>query len=322
MLTTKTATRLVAAAGLATGALALATTSAFGAPAFPADASAHYSFTTLGDPADPTFNQLLGVNDFGVIAGYFGSGSPAATHPNKGYTVLPYSGHRFADEDYPASQQTQVTGINDWGSTVGFYATTSGANYGFLDEAGVLRSVADPLTTSKPPVNQLLGLNNNGQAAGFYNDAKGNSHAYVWSRYTNTFVAVNPPGASSATATAINDHGAIGGFFTEASGSVVSFIKQSNAWKILEVPGSKMTELFGLNDEGAAVGMYVGQHKQTFGFIYQHGAFETLNDPAGVGSTVVNGLNNAGQIVGFYTDSKGNTDGFVAFLHLVGIPTA
>jgi hypothetical protein len=322
MTTTTTLARMAAAAGIAAGALALGTTSAFGAPALLADASAHYSFTTLGDPADPTFNQLLGINDFGEIAGYFGSGSPAATHPNKGYTLLPYSADRFVNENYPDSQQTQVTGINDWGNTVGFYVTASGANYGFLDEGGMIRPVADPLATSKPPVNQLLGINNNGQAAGFYNDAKGNSHAYVWSRYTNTFLAINPPGATSATATAINDEGAVGGFFTRANGTVASFIKQGTAWKVLQVPGSKTTELFGLNDEGAAVGMYIGPHKQTFGFIYRHGAFESLSDPAGVGTTVVNGLNNAGQIVGFYTDSKGNTDGFVAFAHLVGIPTA
>src|SRR5207302_11059160 len=43
-----------------------------------------YTFKTLNDNADPTFNQLLGINTHGVIAGYFGSG--ATGHPNKGYT--------------------------------------------------------------------------------------------------------------------------------------------------------------------------------------------------------------------------------------------
>ena len=33
-----------------------------------------YTFKTLDDHADPTFNQLLGINDHGKIAGYFGSG--------------------------------------------------------------------------------------------------------------------------------------------------------------------------------------------------------------------------------------------------------
>jgi len=44
-----------------------------------------YRFKTLDDQADPTFNQLLGINNNGKIAGYFGSG--ASGHPNKGYTL-------------------------------------------------------------------------------------------------------------------------------------------------------------------------------------------------------------------------------------------
>ena len=58
-------------------------------------------------------------------------GSPAATHPNKGYRLAPYSGETFVNENYAGSQQTQVTAINDWGNTWVF-THTSGANYGFL----------------------------------------------------------------------------------------------------------------------------------------------------------------------------------------------
>ena len=83
-----------------------------------------------------------------------------------------------------------------------------------------------------------------------------------------------------------------------------------------------MTEIFGLNDEGVAVGMYTGAHKQTHGFVYSGGTLKTVDDPNGIGTTLVNGLNNAGDLVGFYTDSKGNTDGFVAAPRLVGIPFA
>ncbi len=68
-----------------------------------------FSFKTLDDPADPTFNQLLGINDAGIISGYFGSG--AAGHPNKGYTIAsPYT--TFVSDNLPGSIQTQATGIN------------------------------------------------------------------------------------------------------------------------------------------------------------------------------------------------------------------
>jgi len=45
-------------------------------------------FRTIDDSLDPTFNQLLGINDKGRIVGYYGSGADAA-HPNLGFRVLP-----------------------------------------------------------------------------------------------------------------------------------------------------------------------------------------------------------------------------------------
>ncbi len=309
-----------------TAGMALPVQAAVAAPARSAEitavnASADYTFTTLDNAADLTFNQLLGINDFGVIAGYFGSGSPAATHPNKGYRVEPYSGNTFINENFPGSQQTQVTAVNDWGNTVGFYADAAGDNYGFLDEDGVMTSVSDPATTSKPAVNQLLGLNNNGIAVGFYNDAKGNAHAFEWDRKTNVFTAIDPFASGNATATAINDHGTVAGFFAEANGATAGFIMKGMNGTTIEFPGSTDTQIFGLNDEGTVVGMYVGAHKQTHGFVYSGGTYKTIDDPNGPGSTVVNGLNNLGALVGFYTDAKGNVDGFVADPHVVGVPT-
>ena len=64
-----------------------------------------------------------------------------------------------------------------------------------------------------------------------------------------------------------------------------------------------------------------GHIKLSHGFIYKGGVFKRIDDPNGTGGTIVNGLNNIGALVGFYTDSRGNTDGFVANVRAVGIPT-
>ncbi len=81
-----------------------------------------YQFVEIGSHNDRTFNQLLGINNNGRIAGYFGSG--AVNHPNKGYTInAPYAQGDFRSENFPGSVQTQVTGLNDGGVQVGFYAT-------------------------------------------------------------------------------------------------------------------------------------------------------------------------------------------------------
>jgi hypothetical protein len=46
-----------------------------------------YTFRTLDNAKGRSFNQLLGINNHGKIAGYFGSG--AQGHPNRGYLLAP-----------------------------------------------------------------------------------------------------------------------------------------------------------------------------------------------------------------------------------------
>ena len=89
-----------------------------------------FQFQDIINTNDPTFNQELGINNFGVIAGYFGSG--AQGHPNKGYTVVPpYTNQlNFTNENFPGSVQTQVTGINNRGRFL-FGHVFSGTTVGF-----------------------------------------------------------------------------------------------------------------------------------------------------------------------------------------------
>ncbi len=181
-----------------------------------------YVFQKLGDPADPTFNQLLGINDSGVIAGYFGSGTPASTHPNKGFTIAPYSKALFTNENYPGSQQTQVIGINDSGTTVGFYADAAGNNFGFVDRKGHFTSVSYPGAGGSPVVTQLLGINNQGLAVGFYNDAAGNSHGFEYNSHTGQYSRIMVPGAVTSMATGINDKGDISGIATYSNKATVT----------------------------------------------------------------------------------------------------
>jgi hypothetical protein len=169
------------------------------------------TFTTIDDPADPTFNQLLGINTDSVISGYFGSG--AAGHPNQGYTIAPpYTD--FLSDNLPASVQTQATGITNNGTTVGFWSPTNtgtDANFGFIREANgfTYLSVNNPLVASSPEVNQLLGINSAYIAVGFYNDVNGAPHGYAYTEKTGVFTPVNVPGAVSDGATGINSHNLI-----------------------------------------------------------------------------------------------------------------
>jgi hypothetical protein len=275
-----------------------------------------YQIVTLNDQRDRTFNQLLGINNEGVIAGYFGSG--AAGHPNKGYLLRPPFAQRdFGNENFPGSVQTQVTGLNDHGVTVGFWSTQNTANmtnnnFGFYSARGRFVPLNFPTgTPSKPPVDQLLGVNNHDIAVGFFTNASGQNRGYTYNINAKKFSRVLIPGVAglgpSLTAAAINNRGDVAGFYNKTASQVDAFLT-------LAVPGATMTQAFGVNDSGEVVGSYtagLGNSAVTHGFIWQNGHFASVNI-AGVRSTTINGVNDEGDLVGFYTDAKGNTDGFLA----------
>ncbi len=324
----KISLRRAGAAAAATGAIAMTAALALAGPAgASASHSGGYQFRTVDNARDLTFNQLLGVNNEGVIAGYFGSG--AQNHPNKGYVLLPFGHANYLNENFPGSVQTQVTGLNDRGVTVGFWSNSNtanmvNANFGFYSVGGRFHSVNFPTgNNASPQVDQLLGVNDHDVAVGFYTNAQGNNRGYEYNIYTRTFTRVLVPGAPggqagpSLTAAAINDYGDVAGFYAKSSSLTDAFLRLHDGRFItLAVPGASMTQAFGVNDRDEVVGAYTvgtGNNAQTHGFTWRPGhGFSTVDDPHGVGTTTINGVNNAGDLVGFYTDGAGNTDGMIA----------
>jgi hypothetical protein len=282
-----------------------------------------FTFTTLDNPGDPTFNQLLGINDKGVIVGYFGSG--AAGHPNIGYEIAPpYT--KYTPNMQPGSVQTQATGINNAGLTTGFWSNTdfgtnppSDANFAFLREPTgsnfTYISAIDALTAGTPAVSQALGINNNNVVAGFYNDANGNGHAYTYTLSTGAYKAVNIANAVSAAATSINDSGEVAGFFTKSDNRTFGFVQNATGGVIsyFYVPQMQVTQLLGINNSGTAVGFFLDSNNIAHGLYYSSttGDWVQVNDPDGVGGTVVNGINNKNELVGFFIDAAGNTHGMI-----------
>lgn len=279
-----------------------------------------YTFQTINYPGD-TFTQLLGINNAGKIAGYHGSG--ATGHPNNGFTLtLP---NTFTSQNFPGSAQTQVISINNFGQTAGFYIDTAGNNHGFLKVGGTFRTVDFPDTTStSPAINQLLGLNDPLRFAGYYADAAGNDHAYIYFYFGAAFEVLTIPGAVSAQATGITDPpppatvgtGQVSGFYIDAAGITHGFWLNLGYFTTLDFPGATSTAAFGLNKVGQVVGTYTDSAGLIHGFIWTNGTgFQgPVDDPNGLGATIINGINDKGVIVGFYGScaSGGTTcDGFV-----------
>jgi hypothetical protein len=267
-----------------------------------------YTFQTVNYTGD-TFTQLLSINNSNVIAGYHGDGTLPA-HPFSGFTVTLTSPPTFTTENFPGAQQTQVTGINNnaSGKTCGFYIEASGANHGFIKVGPSYLTIDFPNTTSVPPFNQLMGLNDAAQEAGFWNDSSGNSHGYITSSGTS-FLTLTIPDVATAVATGVNNKEWTTGFYTDSAQVTHGFVLAVGTFTTLNFPGATSTMALGSNNVGQIVGTYTDTAGLVHGFVYQGGTYSgPVDDPNGPGATMINGINDKGVIVGFYgTCTTGGT---------------
>jgi len=270
-----------------------------------------YVFTTVINPTDPNFTQLLGIINSSMIAGYFGDG---VVVPNNGFTlVLPSS---YTAENFPGSVQTQVVGIDNTGETVGFYIDNAAVTHGFTHVGTTFTSVSNPLTTT---VTQLLGVNDTGEAAGYWTDGAGNFHPFTW--IPGTFTPIPVPGLVSSQATGVDNAGDVVGFNLTSATTSDGFLDIGGTFTKLDFPGAPFTQALGISYNGKLVsGTYIDAMGGMHGFVYNvaTATFTSIDDPNGVGTTTVNGINDLGQLVGFYTtgvvtpSGVAVTDGFVA----------
>jgi hypothetical protein len=268
----------------------------------------NYTFMSINSPSDGNnpFTQLLGINNSMVIAGYHNFFN------NQGFVLtLP---RQFTTENYPNSMMTQVIGINNSNTTSGFYVDQNGVTHGFYHTSnGTFTNVDYPNTA----FNQLLSQNDLQQAAGYYSLSQNNTtpdFPYVYDEVGGVFEVINIPGAvGGAQATGINNSQQKCGFFIDSSMVNHGWLLNGGVFVQLDYPGSTFTQALGLNNKGSVVGDYMDAGGLTHGFVYtiSTGNYVSIDDPSGVGSTIVNGINDAGALVGFFGAPPINT-GFLA----------
>jgi hypothetical protein len=258
-------------------------------------------FFNIEYPGD-TFVQLLGINNNIEIAGYHGATI------NKGFTYFFFSDD-FAPENYPGSVQTQVIGINNDSNTetCGFYIDKAGTNHGFMHNSNAWTNVDFPGTN----FNQLLGVNDNNSAAGYYMDGIGDFHPYIYEASGEVFESLTLPHTHSAQATGINDSNVIVGFFLDNFGVSHGWELNGTTLKVLNFPGSTSTQALGINNLNGIVGSFTDTSNLTHGFLYYLGTWYQLDDPDGVGETIVNGIDDDFVFVGFFVVSPTVNTGFV-----------
>jgi hypothetical protein len=111
-------------------------------------------------------------------------------------------------------------------------------NHGFVAVDGHFRTADFPTgAPAAPPVDQLLGVNDQDIAVGFYTDANGNNHGDEYNIRSGRFSSVTEPGATILTAAAINDLDQVAGFYTNpATGNTDGFLKAGGRFADLAVP--------------------------------------------------------------------------------------
>jgi hypothetical protein len=307
--------------------------------ALPAIAGAN-EFEVLDNHGDRYFNQLLGINDSRVIVGYFGDGTIV---PNNGYVLLPknhYSVENFTN--LPAgdsASQTQAIGINNDTQApqiVGFYTDAkTGFTHGFLDINGSQMTLDDPLGTGTnvaAPAQNLLSVNDKGQAAGFWTDNNTHLHGFVVAFDQNgkplSFTEVPASRFKDGVSTqvsGITDEQELCGFYTDKNGNNHGFYGKLDVhYKSFDVVinGVKATntQAFGCNNNGEIVGQFSDMDGNLHGFLLSSGNFTQFDAPGssqvpefGVQGTLINGIDDLGDIVGFFSDGKSAVKGFVTY---------
>jgi uncharacterized membrane protein len=171
-----------------------------------------------------------------------------------------------------------------------------------------------PNTTSV--LTQLLGINDGGVEVGYWQNGAGTQFPFMLMGTTFTQLDSMLPANTSAQATGVNDSSEISGFYVDSSSVNHGFLLIKGVVTVLDFPEATFTQALGLNNLQEVVGTYMDAKGNTHGFLYDSKSktYQSVNDPSGVDTTVVNGINDQGQIVGFYVDGSGNTDGFVGHI--------
>jgi probable HAF family extracellular repeat protein len=134
--------------------------------------------------------------------------------------------------------------INNKGEVVGFFLGTDGQVHGFMANEGKGKTatitgtaIADPTipaVAGEPGAtfvfSQVLGVNDNGIAVGYYGDSTTSQHGFLYNTHTGQYTFLDDPseafnnGVEVTQITGITNSGEITGFYSDANGVFHGFV--------------------------------------------------------------------------------------------------
>jgi probable HAF family extracellular repeat protein len=147
------------------------------------------------------------------------------------------------------------------------------------------------------------GINDSGQIVGYWEDASGNIHGYLYNN--GVFTSLDYPAAASTEAVGINNSGVISGWYVTTDDVPQGFTYSEGTFTSFTYPGSSRTNAKGINNHGEVVGFY----GTTYSFVDSDGAFTSFGYP-GADVSYAFGINDTGQIAGYYLPDSGSPVAF------------
>lgn len=222
---------------------------------------------------------------------------------------------------FPNDNFTQLLGINDAGTTVGFHGATVNQGFTFIPPATFTdTNFPNSAQTQVTGVSSAAANNNK---VGFYVDTAGMTHGFInipgLPAGIGPFFTVDQPGTAFNQVLGISGVGnRIAGYSSiDPTGVTLqqAFIGTAglfgNTFTGINglLPANQNSQATGINNAGNAVGFYLPTTDTSVGFLDTGGTISSI-DPFGSTFTQALGINNAGEIVGFYVDANGVQHGY------------
>jgi len=255
-----------------------------------------------------------GINDHGTVVG---DADDDVDFSVRGFTRWPNGSityYRFKRQDGTALD-TFLSDRNNNGVTVGFAGGPFAPEYRNGTPFTLQNSIATPLKMSIGGTNYnkftVRGNNRWGTTVGAYFDSSGKVHGFK--RFSGgKAIALDFPGAAQTDAFAINDNGAIVGYYSKTASPNLwrhGFIYNNGQFAKLDYPNNTLqTELTGISDSNLIIGTTIKGSNATGSFLYKNGTFKKIVMPNSNVPTYANGVSLGQNLI---TGSSGYK-GFVA----------
>jgi len=216
----------------------------------------------------------------------------------------------YVSFDVPgASGGTFPQTINDAGDVAGIWDDSLENSHGFI------RTFNGGITAFDVPgasQTDTTAINSADAAAGYYVDASGNEHSFIFFPAGANFVTFDPHGSAGSSASGINRKSVVAGTWWDQNHTLHGYVRAPGGRiTSFDPPGSVGTSSTGINDSGSVCGEYQDASGVYHGFTRAADGTITSIDPKGADGTFIHAINAKGDVTGEFYRSRIGQAGFL-----------